>query len=317
MAALLVALLLVACDPTLFKKPVQDFKDANQTLRDAYFLQLAVARDAHVERFTVQRKQQLWRNAAIVKDSQRVQEIVDAIVKRQAEDDLDRDWVRLRVRAFDAIDAYAGVLLALASNEDTDAIVAEMNGLVGDLRGLLDLVKTTESLGKVKFVGGTVEKAAGWVNGLSVAVAAFNQVITIIANVARSKAIVDTIVAADPAVIELLTVLGEEAAFAQAEAKTQYAATITFLQERVQGPLVDDAARREVAERLVDLQTKHRRLQTLDDLDRAFSLAKAAQAALIRKAARPDYQDLLTHVRSFKQQTTAIKQSLEAVRNGR
>ncbi|KPK54487.1 MAG: hypothetical protein AMS22_05750 [Thiotrichales bacterium SG8_50] len=304
-------ILLAACDPGVYRKPVQDFRSANEELRRAYFLQLEITRDAMLTHFSVQRKRSLWGNPNLKGDPEAAQRVADAIAKERERALLNKDLVALRNRAFDTIDAYAGVLLALASDEDTNAIAADLQGLVGDLQQFLGVAK------EVQGVSDLATKGAAWIGPLGAAVSAFNEIVKLVSAVTRSVAIRDTIVTADPAIQELLVVLGEEAAYARTEAKSKYAAAEQALQKQLKAGVVDDAAAREISEVLALVAAKANRLEGADGLKEVFESARIAQAGLVRRAAKPDYNELLGQVRAFKVQVIAVRQSLEALRDER
>src|SRR6478736_9809084 len=56
---------LSACDPTIFKKPAQDFVAELRTLRDGYFGLLKLRRDAQYERTFSQQRQAYWAKPAL------------------------------------------------------------------------------------------------------------------------------------------------------------------------------------------------------------------------------------------------------------
>ncbi len=300
---------LAACDPGVYKKPVQDFRSANEQLRQAYFLQLEIAREAMLQHFSVQRKRLLWGNPNLKGDPSAAERVADAIAKERERALLNKDLVALRNRAFDTIDAYAGVLLALASDEDTNAIAADLQGLVGDLQQFLNVAK------EVQGVSDLATKGAAWIGPLGAAVSAFNEILKLVSAVTRSVAIRDTIVTADPAIQELLSVLGEEAAYARTEAQSKYAAAAQALQKQLKAGVVDDAAAREISDMLGLVAAKARQLEGPDGLKQAFESAREAQAGLVRRAAKPDYNELLGQVRAFKVQVIAVRQALQALRD--
>lgn len=301
----LATLFTAGCDPALFRKPLEDFKTANHDLRDAYFQQLHIAKDARIERFTVGRMDRFWSRGS---PADNIKQAAEAVIKiRTDSDDLKPDLLKLRHGAFDAIDGYASILLALASDESTDGIVAEAKGLVGDLGKLVEAAKA------VKGLTDAAGKAEAWLGPLANIANVFGDIVKIVSNAVREKAIRETIVAADPSIRGLLEILGNEADWARKEGREQYAAAAQVLNDRLKEGTVDQAAAREVADNLTRISTKAKKLDAAADVKTAFTNAREAHAGLLRKAAKPDYDDLLAELRAFRKNVAALKADLSTI----
>ena len=299
--AALAALLLVGCDPSAFVRPLQEFRAANASLRDAYFQQLRIAREAREENFAASQMATLWAGSG---DPGKV---AAEIAKRSNTPPLNPDSLKLRQAAFDALDGYAGVLLALASGDDTAEIIADAKGLLSDFTKLVDAAKALK--GTTHFA----KEVEPWLGPLGGVVDLFGTVLKLVSDAAREKALRDSIEAADEPINALLGLLAREAAYANEEARAQYALTAGEIKAIGAGSFHDRAAQREAAEYLVRLDTKAKRLGSADEVKAPFLAAEKAQAALMRKSNNRDYEKLLNEMRTFKKSVAALKSSLDAI----
>lgn len=303
---LLAALLLAACDPSAFTRPLQEFKAANATLREAYFQQLRIARDARQDNFAIRRMATLWVGKGDPK------QVAAAIAQRASTPELNPESLKLRQAAFDALDGYAGVLLALASGEQTGEIIADVKGLASDFAKIVEAAKT------LKGMGGFARDIEPWLGPLAGVADLFGTVFQLVSDAAREKALRESIVAADKPINGLLELLAAEARYANDEARNQYAAAADYIEKELPAASFNDqAARREAAEHLVRVQTRAAKLATGQEVSAVFTAAREAQAALVRKSAKPDYDALLNEIRTFKKTVTVLKENLDAIERAR
>lgn len=301
--AWLAVLLLTACDPTAFIRPLQEFKAANATLRDAYFQQLRVTRDARHENFAARRMVSLWAGAQPPKG------VVDLVTADANKPALNSESLKIRQAAFDALDGYTGVLAALASGEDTAEIAADVKGLVGDFTRVLEAAKA------IKGVTELATKAEAWLGPLQGIVDLFGTVFKLVSDYARDATMRKAVVAADKPINGLLELLEQEARYANDEARTEYASATKYVRDNLDS--LSDSAKREAADHLIKVETRAKKLPPAEEVRAAFKAAREAQAALMRKAASPDYDELLAEMRAFKKTVATLKENLDAIERTR
>ena len=306
--AILYMTALWACNPRIYRKPLEDFKQANADMREAYFLQLEIAKEAEIEKFVTNKKRVLWGKSSTQLESEYFQRTADEIAKKRTEAIINEEVLKLRRKAFEVLDSYVGALLALSSDEDTDEIAIEIKGFVSDIEIVVEHANT------LKHVSDFAGKVSEWTGPLSIAARAFTEIAKLVSRAVREKAIRDTIVEADSAIRELIRVLRSEAQIAQDEARTKYRSIEASLRKGLRKGVVDAAARRELLEYLAAKSATKKKLDDADDIARTFDLALEAQVALVKKAAKPEYADWLEHIRAFKTQVSWTKAALQELR---
>ena len=255
---LAIALAIGACSPTAFQRPLGDFKSGVQASREVYFEQLKAHKKSELKLFTVQRRlARSWRRNA----PGMTREIADEIAKRQAQPVINPDSFVIRERAFGIVIFYSDTLLALASNEDTKKLVAEIRGFKDDTLKLVDTAKKLFNAGKI---------LANFAGPFGAAVDALEQIVRIVSQALRERAIRQAIVAADPMIQDLFRTLGEEGYLTQVRTQENYERLIALLDRVIAQDNFNDIAAKEANQ--VRLQ--------LGDLTEVFRKArKAVQVA--------------------------------------
>ncbi|PIW44108.1 MAG: hypothetical protein COW18_13965 [Zetaproteobacteria bacterium CG12_big_fil_rev_8_21_14_0_65_54_13] len=316
----LLALLLQGCDPTIYKKPLTDFRDANQSMRDAYFLQLAVNDKARVENSLIQAKGSFWMkaNPTLKQIESYSAEVAKARQKKAVEDE---QTIALRHLAFKTIGTYASILLSLASNDSTDAISAEVNGLVGDASKIIEHAKTIQKIHHLS------EEAAAWLGPMSNMVTALVQVGEIVSGFVRNRAIRQTIMIADQPIHELIVILRSEAVLARQKAIESYAGSEQELRNKIESfeennkrkdrlLTVPVSSFHEAAACLQQVDVTRQELEEAESIGSVFDAALKSQASLVRKAAMPSYEDWVKQIEDFRDRANAVKISLQAISAG-
>lgn len=306
---LAVTALLAGCSPAIYQKPLQDFRQANLTVRETYFLQLDQARQARAGHDALLEETVLWQPDRELAAAE-LEDIAQRVAEIRNEALLPKDTRELREAAFRAIDGYAGTLVALASGDDTQGIVTELNALVGDINGVLD---SAENLGLVSDAASRAKEFAGPLGSIAGALATIAEIVS---GVVRERAIRQTIVGADARVRELLGLLKQEAAWARREAVRQSGLARDGIQGFLErnGEALDPATRAAVTGRAERIYAFASAMREQQGLEAAFDAAIEAQAALVRKAALKDQDDWIVRIQSFRAQVGAAKASLEQVR---
>lgn len=307
---LAVLVLLAGCSPAIYQKPLEDFRAANLSVREAYFLQLDQARDARASHDVLLEETVLWQPDRELAAAD-LEDIARRVAEIRNEPLLPPDTRNLREAAFRAIDGYAGTLVALASDDDTQGIVTELNALVGDINGVLE---NARNLGLVSNAASRAKEFAGPLSSIA---GALGTIAEIVSGVVRERAIRQTVVSADARVRELLGLLKGEAVWARREAVRQSGLARDRIRGFIErnGDALDSATRATVTGRAERIYTLASAMEDQQGLEAAFDAAIEAQAALVRKAALKDQEDWILRIQSFRAQVTAAKASLEQVRS--
>jgi len=307
-----VSILITACNPAVYKTPSQNFKQATVTLKDAYFLELELSNNARIERGDLVDLITIWEVDISQDPSPIDKEFIDEASNKMSErrlDDIHADFKPLREEAFKALIGYADILVSLSSDEPTDAIISEMNGLVKDIEKILDAASKMSSIGKI----GT--KLESFTGPLGQYVGVLNEVIKLVSSVLREKAIVETIGKSNDSVIDLLTILKTEAIYARENTYRQLRDIHKSLDKFNGSTDFNNMSNKEKADlalRLATIKSLEEQIQK-DSLDSSFDLAIKAQGALIKKALLKDPKNWTEQITAFKQQVEKTKQAIEQI----
>jgi hypothetical protein len=307
---LLVAIGLAACDPTIFKKPAQDLVAELRTLRDGYFGLLTLRREAQYERILTVQRVANWAHPLSpsdpsYKDTVKAEQAqLDAAGKRAP---LPENDLQVRQRAFDVLDSYAGTILALASNDDTEAIGAELSGLGGDLKALADVAKN------VNVLKGAGEAVESWLPTISGLLGAVNKIIDIISAVVRTNAIRDVVHAAHVPIQKLLGILGDEAKVARADALGEFDRSIKEIDKSLTAGIANAVDARAALEYRASLKARRDALNDAPELSAAFAEASVLQDKLLLSVTKPDPKELARQALLFRQKVRDAKAALDAI----
>jgi hypothetical protein len=223
--------------------------------------------------------------------------------------DIHEDLRPLREEAFSTIEGYAGLLVNLSSNEPTETIVSELNGMVQDIRDVLDQAE------KIKAVSKYVKKIDGFTGPLAQYVGALNEIIRLVSDVARYRAIRQTIIRSNDSVLELLSLLKTEAVMANDNARKQINTARMVLNGFLDNPgfgNIHNMHRAAIAKRMAELKAIEDQILN-DDINDAFVAAISAQGALVKSTLYNDQADWAVQIREFRKRIEDTKAAVEAV----
>jgi hypothetical protein len=298
----------MACTPGVFQKPVSDFKQAVETSRDVYFKQLKAKKTSDVEKFTVQRHlARSWTR----KDDGSVlgmdKETADRIAEERSRPVIDSGSFAIRQRAFDIVIFYSDTLLALASNKDTDRLIAEVNDFREDTLSFIQRIDDIAEVGDVAQLAGPFGSA----------VKAFELISRTIVEAMREKAIRQSIVQADPMIQELFRTLGEEAVLAQATTRENYEVILNRLNSVIDKEnFADNAAKDKIFDKYTELKSSLNKLDALGqdgDMRQLFEKARAAHSDLLRQASGVSIEELPKRIEEFRQRALLLKQAFDDI----
>jgi hypothetical protein len=300
--------MLFACNPTIYKKPAEDFLQGTVSLRQAYFLEHDLSNKAMLERDDVETLTAIWASKKSFTPDQINENSETMVVNRQEYLTDFEDLRELRQKAFSTVEDYAGVLVSLASNEATEGIVTELNGLIEDTQQAIALAKNFETI--VDYA----KHLENLVGPLGQYVGVLNEIIRLVSEVVRTRAIQDTILKSDEAIKEVLEILKTEAELARENTRKQIQETQDHLLNKYMKTRLfskaDNKHKADIAKRLADLNTIEEQINN-DDVKKAFDAAIEAQDALVKCALANDPTDWMSQIRSFRKRVELIRAAVE------
>lgn len=296
-----------ACNPSIYKRPSEDFLNASVSLRQAYFLEWELSNRARIERGDLEDQISIWLAPAGV-DKSYIEPVSENMAARRQED-IHQALRPLREKAFSTLEGYAGVLVSLASDEQTEAIVTELNGMVQDIKDVLEAAKTIEK------ISGQVKKVESFTGPLAQYVDVLNEIIRLVSDLVRYQAIRQTIVRSNDSVLEILYVLKTEAVWAKDNARAQIRNTREVLEGFLEKPRFSDVQnthKAAIAQKIAALKAIEQQIMN-DDINTAFDAAVKAQGALVKSTLLTDPSDWAVHIRAFKKRVEDTKEAIERV----
>lgn len=307
-AVLLVSIIaLGACNPALYKKPTEDFQAASESLRDVYFLEWELSNRAQIERFDLEDQVMIWTSPAGVSTAE-LKRVSTKMAERRRED-IHEQLRPLREQAFAALDGYASTLVSLSSGEPTERIQSELTGLVGDIGDTLEAAK------KLNLADGALSKLQKYTGPLQQYVGVLNEIISLVSDVVREQAIIDTIGKSNESIIELLSILKEEAEAAQDNAlrQTKFAnESINNFMSHAKFQQASNDTKAVILKRRAELEVIEQQIASLD-IASSFEAAVKAQGALVEKAILKEPGDWTVRIKRFKEQVAATRMKIEKI----
>jgi hypothetical protein len=304
---------LTACTPVVYKKPAEDFRIAAVSLKQSYFIELELSNKARIEREDLEDQIVIWKSKVKIAPSD-ILRISEKMAERRQKD-LHRELKPLREKAFAALEGYSQVLVSLASGEETDAIITEVNGLIKDINRVL------ETVGKLASLTTQSQSIAGFTGPLAQYVGVLNEVIRLASDMVRERAIIKTIGKANEPLIELLTVLKGEAVTARENTLLQMEnvrQSLSIFLNNADSQNNDNVFQAEIAKRVAEITVFEKQImQDENDIGKAFDAAIKAQKALFQKALLNDQADWEVRIRDFRVKVQATKDALEKIKADR
>lgn len=227
------------------------------------------------------------------------------------QEDIHKQLRPLREQAFNAIDGYASTLVALSSDEPTERIQYELGNLVKDLNGTLD------AAAKIAFVGDELSQFKKFTGPLQQYVGVLNELIEIVSNIIRERAIIETIGKANEPIVDLLGILKEEAAAAKKNALRQTNSAkrgIIGFMSHAKFQQAGNDTKAIVLKRKAELEAIEQHIAN-QHIALAFDAAIKAQGALVAKAMLKDPKDWAIRIKRFREQVAAAKMAIEKIKS--
>jgi hypothetical protein len=301
-------IILSGCNPGLYKRPAEDFRTASTTLKELYFLEWELSNKALIERADIEDQIVIW-SAPEGVPFMEIDRVSKKMADRRAEDVHD-ELRPLREQAFNALDGYASTLVSLSSKEPTARIQSELNGVVDDING------TLEVLGKLKLTEDAIIKSQKFSGPLQQYVGVINEIIEIVSSIIRERAIIETIGKSNESILELLSILKEEAVEAEKNALKQISLSLESINnymshEKFQQ--ANNATKAMLAKRKAKLVTIESQIKD-QNIAGTFSSAAKAQGALVEKAMLKNPGDWTLRIKQFREQVIATRMAVENIK---
>jgi len=300
-------LMFLGCNPSIYKRPSEDFLMASVSLRQAYFLEWELSNRARIMRGDLEDQIAIWAAPSGV-DKSNIERVVNRMTDRRQKD-VHEDLKPLREKAFFTIEGYAGLLVNLSSNEQTETIVFELNGMVQDINDVLEQAE------KIKAVSKYAKKIESFTGPLAQYVGVLNEIIRVVSDVARYRAIRQTIIRSNDSVVEILSLLKTEAVMANDNARKQINTAGKVLNGFLDNPgfeNIHNTHRAAIAKRIAELKVIEDQILN-DDINDAFVAAIKAQGALVKSTLNSDPTDWAVQIREFRIRIEDTKAAVEAV----
>lgn len=300
-------LFFAACNPSVYRRPSEDFLTASVLLREAYFLEWELSNKALIERGDLEDQIAIWVAPAGI-DKSYIEPVLKKMSTRRQED-IHEALRPLREEAFSMLEGYAGVLVSLSSDDQTESIVTELNGMVKDINKVLEAAKA------IKEVSKHVEKIESFTGPFAQYVGVLNEIIRVVSSVVRYQAIRQTIIKSDDTVLEMLSLLKTEAVLAKDNAQKEIKEARKVLEGYLGKPVfanIHNTHKAAIAKRIAELKAIGDQIMK-DDISTAFDAATKAQGALVKSTFLKDPSDWVVQIRAFKKRVEDTKAAVEAV----
>jgi hypothetical protein len=300
-------LFFAACNPSVYRRPSQDFLAASGSLKEAYFLEWELSNKAFIERGDLEDQIAIWAAPKGI-DKSYIEPVLEKMSTRRQED-IHEKLRPLREEAFSVLEGYAGVLVSLSSDDQTETIVTELNGMVQDINKVLKTAKA------IKKVSTHVEKIESFTGPLAQYVGVLNEIIRMVSNVVRYQAIRQTIIKSDDTVLEMLYLLKTEAVAAKDNARKEIKEAREMLEGYLDKPVfanIHNTHKAAIAKRITTLKAIEDQI-IKDDISTAFDAAVKAQGALVKSTVLKDSSVWVVQIRAFKKRVEDTKAAVEAV----
>lgn len=297
------------CNPTLYKRPAQDFQAASATLKGAYFLEWEISNQAQIERGDLEDQIQIWSSPAGISNNELAR--VSSRMAERRQEDIHEQLRPLREQVFNVLDGYASTLVSLSSGDPTERIQSELNGLVTDLKGTID------AAGKLNLVGDALSQLQKFTGPLQQYVNVLDEIIGLVSSILRERAIIETIGRSNEPIIDLLTVLKEEAAAAKENALRQTTFAKKGIDEFMSHAKFQQASndtKAEILKRRAELESIEKQIAS-QEIELVFDAAMKAQGALVEKAMLKDPGDWTIRIKRFREQVDATKAAIEKIKS--
>ncbi len=304
-------LILTGCDPTVYKKPAENFKIATTSLKESYFTDLDLSNNATVAHEDLQDQSAIWFAPQGNDDDLDIDKVINKIADRHKQD-IHSSIKPLRDKCFLAIESYADIIITLASNDSTEALTTELSGLANDFTNAINLVKNMD-------LANDYTRKFGKISGpLSQYIDVINEVIKIASDAVREKTIIATVAKSNASIKGMLNILQDEAIIAQENSQDEIQKSIELIKEiKSKYPEkynnLDNVTKSEIATKLANFYSTKDKITNLE-IKRSFTSAIDAQDALLAKSSG-EIENWADNIRAFRDSADKLKTSITTLKS--
>lgn len=320
-------LLCAGCTPGTYKQPLRDFDAAVSDAEVIYFNTLESRKTAEVTLSEIAYKVKIEREGIHCTEEVRKELEADIIAKKDRPA-IPEQSLKIRKLLFETLHLYTKTLVALAEDEGTDGLKAEIELLTKDVNSLLKKAEVIEGFGK----------ASKWLDKLDVDVTLtvvkniLNLLVDVISDIAREAAIREALAKTQPDIELAFTILSAEAGFAFDAAKIKMIeackkANVTFeTQKRKDGKKetkyfngkvpINEPAFKAIMTIQAECSVSEKSLEgKRKAILKSFQSVLDIQNELIRKAAFKDLNDHRLKIKRIKEYIVKAKAIAETLKN--
>lgn len=303
--ALLLGMLLLSCAPAMYKGPITNFEQSTQSAKEIYFSRLKAGHDSFITRQEAKLKLDILTADQYDFKSENHLLQQERIRGLYGEKSIPEASLKLRQRAFEVLQYYGKTLQVLADNENTDALKTELVGLTEDLAGL---VETAETLASATEAFRFLAPVADWAGPIGSAADVLEQIVQIVSDYIREKAIREAILTADPMVQELLGLLQEEAVTATEFQQDNYQQTARECSSTIRFAELTGAAQNYLAYELcAGYQKRAEGLPDAAEIKEVFQLVRDSHTEMKAYAETGDFEKMIQPLRKYQERIDELK----------
>lgn len=307
--AILFCLLLSACAPAMYKQPATNFKEATTAAQTIYFSQLEGTHESFVFGREMNLKLDILLDSTYNVGSKEYLDEKKKISDLKRATPILKESLKIRQNAFQSLDYYAQVLVALASDDNVDSLKTEISGFASDLSTLSGKISQLKDISaSLEFLG----PVADWAGPLASAAKILNGVIDIVTDYLRETAIKKAIVEADPMVQELLTLLQKEAVTAVSFQEKNYREAVRGCSGAVGQAKPGQSAEKYLAHEVCfSAELRLAKVPQEKDVADVMKLVKVSHTELKKMAEGGDYKTITKRIEKFYQQVLLLKEEIQ------
>jgi hypothetical protein len=304
-------LILGACAPTKYQKPVENFNSTTAGSKKIYFDQLKSSHESFTDRYEMKLKLDMITDDDYDYEGEFYIEDKEKILGMAKSTSIPIASLEIRDRAFKILEYYGKTLKTLASDEKTEALKTELTGLSEDTAKFLN---TVEGLSDLSESFSFLESISDWAGPIGDAVTVINKVVEIISDYYREKALKEAIITTHPMVEDLVGLFRKEAVTAAEMRENNYFQMVRECRGTLTQIKKLDAASKYLIHNICnEIEVIQVKLIDPGELEKPFTLVIDSHREMKKMADGGPFDEMLEKVREFQQKLEVIKTKFELV----
>lgn len=305
-------LFLSGCGPTKYGSPVKMFNDSMDGSKQIYFNQLMVCHDSYVEFYNMNLELDSLTIVGHI-GSDDYEKARANLLEMTKSSNIPEVSFKIRNRAFKIIEYYGRTLSALASDEKTDALQAELAGFSEDTMAFAETLETVSELSEsLEFL----ESATEWAGYLGDAISVIEELVELVAEYYREKALKEAIIQSHPKIVDLIGILKSEAVTAAQFREKNFHFMSKNCNATLKMNLDEDITKQYLISNICnDIQIAQGMQLSPQEIDNAFTLVINSHAEMEKMAKGSSLDEVEEKIRSFREQLEVITTKFELLTN--